>query len=165
MRDAEAYRREESIPWTILVDDLEGTVHQVYGGLADPTYLIDVDGKVAYYDLWTYAPALHEAIDRLIAQGGRGIVETGMNRLPYLLPALTEGWRALRRGLPQSVVELETASPGAALGTWLGYRLRPFLAPLTMRARPLPAAAHAGLAAGAAALAFLGIRHWASRRE
>jgi hypothetical protein len=162
-RDAEAYQREEAIPWTILVDDLEGTVHQVYGGLADPTYLIGIDGRVAYYDLWTYAPALDEAIRRLRAQGGRGIVESGVNRLPYMLPALTNGWRGLRRGLPQSVLDLETASPGAAVGTWLGSRLRPVLAPLTLRARPLPPAVHVSLAASAAALAFLGVRRWLKR--
>ena len=46
LHDAERYRREEAIPWPVLVDDLEGTVHQAYGGLADPTYLIDRDGRV-----------------------------------------------------------------------------------------------------------------------
>jgi hypothetical protein len=34
--DAEAYRREERIPWTVVVDDLAGTVHRAYGGLANP---------------------------------------------------------------------------------------------------------------------------------
>ena len=53
LQDAERYQREEGIPWVILVDDLEGTVHRTYGGLADPTYLIDRDGRVAYYNLWT----------------------------------------------------------------------------------------------------------------
>jgi len=70
LRDARRYVEEEKIPWVVLVDDLEGTVHQTYGGLADPTYLIDSDGRVAYYNMWTYAPVLHEAIHALEAQAG-----------------------------------------------------------------------------------------------
>src|SRR5438552_1856530 len=73
-RDAMRYREDEGIPWTLLVDDLEGTVHQVYGGLADPTYLIDRDGRVAYYNMWSYMPSLHQAIGDLLAQGERGVV-------------------------------------------------------------------------------------------
>lgn len=37
--DALRYQREEGLAWDVLVDGLEGTVHQVYGGLADPAYL------------------------------------------------------------------------------------------------------------------------------
>ncbi|MDQ3043585.1 MAG: hypothetical protein M3R06_00330 [Chloroflexota bacterium] len=47
--DARRYQEQEGIPWRVLVDDLEGTVHQVYSGLADPTYLIDAEGRVAYF--------------------------------------------------------------------------------------------------------------------
>ncbi len=59
MYDAHRYKQDDGIPWTVLADDLQGTVHQVYGGLADPTYLIDADGRVAYYDMWTHAPTLY----------------------------------------------------------------------------------------------------------
>jgi hypothetical protein len=158
MADARRYQQEEGIPWVVLVDDREGTFHQAYGGLADPTYLIDTTGRVAYYNLWTFAPALHEAIGALLAQGGIGVVEEGTNRLPILFPALTDGWPALRRGLLQSVIDLETASPGAASLTWLGHQLRSLLAPLTLRAQPLPATTKIGLAVGAVAIAALGAR-------
>jgi hypothetical protein len=162
--DARRYQQEEEIPWLVLVDDLEGTVHRTYGGLADPTYLIDRDGVVAYYNMWTSAPVLHEAIRALLAQSGRGVVKGGAYRLPDLLPAVTDGWRGLRRGLPQSFLDLETASPGAATLTWFGHQLRPLLAPLAHRARPLPRRTKLGLAAGAAALAAVGARQWLRRR-
>src|SRR5207248_624772 len=128
------------------------------------TYLIDTDGRVAFYDLWTYAPTLHEAIQSLLAQRGRGVVDGGANRLPLLLPAMTVGWRGLRRGLPQSYVDLELASPGAGALTWIGYQLRPLLKPFGQRAKPLPAAAKVGLAAGAGALAILAVRRLRRRR-
>jgi hypothetical protein len=156
LRDARRYQEEEKIPWPVLVDDLEGTVHQTYGSMADPTYLIDTDGRVSYYNMWTYAPSLHQAIQALVAQGGRGIVLGGINRVPHMLPAVTDGWRGLQRGLPQSYVDMETASPGAATATGVGYLLRPVLAPLTLRATPLPRSVKVGLALGAAGVALFG---------
>jgi len=154
--DAQAYQEEEGIPWSVLIDDLEGTVHQSYGGMADPTYLIDTDGRVSYYDMWTYAPSLHVAIDQLLAQGGKGVVEGGVDHTPHMLPAAVAGWRAIQRGLPNSFLDLETAAPGSATFTWLVSRLRPLLAPLALRAKPLSPAARRSLTLGAAAVALIG---------
>jgi hypothetical protein len=165
MRDAYRYQREEAIPWPILVDDLAGVIHQVYGGLADPTYLIDIDGRVAFYNMWTYAPALHEALEELLAQGGRGVVKGGVDRTPYLLPAMADGWRGLQRGLWQSYTDLETAAPGMGAGLWLGYQLRPLTAPLALRAEPLPAPLKFGLTAIAAALLIYGARRFNGRPQ
>lgn len=158
MRDAERYQREDTPPWVVLVDDWEGTVHQTYGGLADPTYLIDRDGRVAYYNMWTYAPALHQALQALMEQDGRRVVLGGVNRVPHMMPAITTGWRGLQRGLPQSYLDMETASPGAATMVGVGYLLSPVLAPFTQRAKPLPLSVKVGLTLGAAGLAFLGAR-------
>lgn len=162
LRDAQTYQRDENIAWPVLVDDIAGTVHQVYGTMADPTYLIDADGRVAYYNMWTHAPTLNNAIETLLAQNGRGVVRgAGVDRVPHLLPSMTDGWKGLRRGWPQSFVDMETATPGVATSTWLGYQLRPLLAPLTLRAEPLPAPVRIGLAVGAAAALFL----WMGRRR
>ena len=80
-----------------MVDDLQGTTHQVYGGLADPTYLIDADGRVAFYDMWTHAPTLHKAIEELMNQDGPGILKGGTERAPHLLTSMTDGWKGLPR--------------------------------------------------------------------
>jgi hypothetical protein len=152
MADAQRFQQEDDLPWPLLVDDLQGTVHQVYGGLADPTYLIDADGRAAFYNMWTYAPALHEAIQNLLGQGGRGVVGDGWDRRPRMGPPLPDGWRGLRRGWPQSFTDLTTAFPGSASMIWLGHQLRPLLAPLTLRARPLPAAAQFALVLGVLAV-------------
>lgn len=149
MLDANRHKQEGKIPWPVLVDDLAGTVHQVYGGLADPTYLIDVDGRVAYYQMWTHAPNLHEAIDALVGQGGRGVVNGQIDHLMHMLPAMTDGWKGIARGLPQSYLDLELAFPGSGAGLWLGHQIRPLLAPVTLRAKPLPMAVQAFLGLGA----------------
>jgi len=158
LRDGYRYKELEGIPWTVLVDDLRGTVHQAYGSLADPTYLIDNDGRVAYYNVWTHVPTLFRAVQALLAREGRGVVLGGVDRKPHFGATLTNGWPALRRGLPQSAVDLETSVPLSAVGPWLGYQLRPLLAPLTLRERPLPRAAKAALGAAAVAAIMFGVR-------
>lgn len=150
LRDGERYLHDEQIPWPVVVDELEGRVHQVYGGLADPTYLIDADGRVAFYNMWTHVPTLHRAVEALLAQGGRGVVLGGIDHRPHLLAAIADGWKGLRRGLPQSFTDIETAMPGMGSGPWLGDKLRPMLRPIALRSRPLPATAKVAL--GVAAL-------------
>ena len=152
--DAERYRREEQIPWPVLVDDLAGTTHQLYGGLADPVYLIDREGRVAFYNMWAHAPSLHEALVELKRQDGRGVVKGGIDPAPHALAALTNGWKGLRKGLPQSFLDLESAAPTSGMMTWLGYQVRGLLAPLTLRAEPLPPTVKLGLALAAAAFAL-----------
>lgn len=120
----------------------------MYSTLADPAYLIDADGRVAFFSMWTGAPALHAAMDALLGQEGRGVVRGGWERMPHIAPALTDGWRGLRLGLPRSLVDLELASPGMGLMIWLGHQLRPVLAPLTLRVQPLPLPAKLALIAG-----------------
>lgn len=153
--DAQRHRAEEGIPWPVLVDNIEGTVHQAYGRLADPTYLIDMDGRIAFYSMWTHAPNLNRAIRALFRQDGRGVVNGGIDHLIHPFPLLTDGWTGIRRGLPQSFVELETAVPGTASSLWVGHQLRPILAPLTLRDEPLSAAGRAAVGLGMAATAFL----------
>lgn len=153
MNEAERFQREESIPYTVLADDLPGTTHQIYGGLADPTYVIDADGFVSYYNMWTHAPTLDAALQQLFAQGGRGVVfGAGVDRGAHILPAMTDGWKGLRKGLPQSLTDMELAAPGTGVGSWLTHQFRPVLAPFTLRAKPVPPPVRLMLALGAAGI-------------
>ena len=144
----------------VVVDDLEGTTHQVYGGLADPTYLIDADGRVSFYCLWTHAPTLHTAIEELMKQNGRGVVKGGIHRTPHLLASFADGWNGLRRGFPQSWIEMDLAMPPMGSATWLAHQFRPLLAPIALLSKPLPPSAKIGLAVGAGAL-LLALGAWA----
>ena len=42
-----------SIERTMLVDDLEGTVHRAYGALPNMTYIVGAGGRVQYRADWT----------------------------------------------------------------------------------------------------------------
>jgi hypothetical protein len=153
VRDAEDYQRIEGINWPVLVDDLAGSVHQAYGGLSDPSYIIDIDGRVAFYNHWNNAPSLHAALDALRGQSWRGVVRGGVERTPHVGAAFTDGWRGLRRGTPDSVIDMELATPGSGFGIWLGHQLRPLLGPVTLRSRPLPPVASAAIALGVGVVA------------
>lgn len=165
LQDAQRYHRTEGIPWRVLVDDLRGTTHQAYGGLADPTYLIDREGRVAFYNMWTYVPTLYKAIRAVLAQGGSGVVGGGLTHAAHLGPSLTDGWRGISRGLPQSFYDLMLAGPGTPTLIWLGHQLRPVLAPLTLREKPLPVPVKAALIAGGAVAVVLGVTWMLDRAE
>lgn len=158
-RSARAYQEAEGIPWPVLVDDVEGTVHQTYGGLSNPTYLIGTDGRVSHYSLSTRVPRLHMAIAALLAAGGRGVVGSGWDVVPHVLGAFVHGWRALARGYPQSVRDLNRVIPGGAALLRFGDRLRPFLTGTVSRSTPLPLPALlARVAAAGVAAALLARR-------
>jgi len=157
--DARAYRQAENIPWTVLVDDLAGTVHRAYGGMSDPIYLVDAAGRVAFYNMWAHAPSVGTAIAALLAGGGDGgPVAGGIDRTPHMAASFVNGWRGLRRGGWRAVLEFELATPGAATLTFFGHLARPLLAPVALRSTPLPAAAKVALGAAAAASAVVAVR-------
>lgn len=118
---------------------------------------------MAFYNAITHAPTLHNAIVDLIELGGLGVAASGYDRRVHALPIITGGWSAIRRGLPQSAIELELAMPGSAALPFMGYQIRGLLAPVTQRGTPLPAAARAGL--GLAAVAIAGCFVLRQRRQ
>src|SRR5262249_39831730 len=46
-------RDQDRIQNPLLVDDLEGTVHRLYGVMPNMIYVIDKDGRIAYKAMWT----------------------------------------------------------------------------------------------------------------
>jgi hypothetical protein len=61
------------------------------------------------------------------------------------------------------VLDYELAVPGAATLTFLGHLAEPLLAPLALRAPPLPASTRLVLSGGLAGVAALGV--WLLRRR
>jgi len=153
LEDGRAYRREEHVPWPVLIDDLEGTVQRAYGGLAAAVYLIDSRGIVAFCGAWGQAPALRRAIDDLLARGGAGApAGQGSDRRPHLAAAIVAGQRGPIRGGRRSLIDLELGFPGAMILMTVGRLARPVLAPLALRTTAVPNRARAallGTAAGA----------------
>lgn len=151
LEDAREYKRLEELPWDVLVDDYEGTVHRAYScEMADPTFLIDAGGRVAFYGMWTHVPTLRRALDELLERSGRnGAVAGGIDRRPHLLASIADGYRGPRRGGRRGVLEYDLATGGAGTLSFLGNKAKPLLAPIALRTTPLSPPAKAALGAGA----------------
>jgi hypothetical protein len=136
MAGAREYEELEDIPWPVLVDDYAGTVHRTYSNeMADPTFLIDGEGNIAFYAMWTHGPTLNRAIQELQGRDpGAGPVAGGIDRTPHLLPALVGGYRGPRRGGRRGVFELDIGGFGAGSLSFLGDKLRPLLGSFALRA-------------------------------
>lgn len=50
----------------MLVDDLEGTVHQAYGSLPNMTYILGVGGTVIYRASWTDERTIRMALEQIM---------------------------------------------------------------------------------------------------
>jgi hypothetical protein len=128
-------------------------------------YLLDVDGRVAFYSMWGPAPALRAAIDELLVTEGRtGTVGIGIDAFPHLAAAIVAGQGGPRRGGLRSFADLELGFPGALCLMAVGRIGRPVLAPLFVRTRPLSTSLRRGIACGGASLASaFAVWRWARR--
>ena len=126
--------------------------------MTDPVFLIDTDGRVAFYLMWAHAPTLKKAIDELLEQGGRGVVNGGIDKMLHLFVSFVNGYHGLRRGGRRAVREYNIGAFGAGALTFLGSKAKPVLAPLALRAEPLPTAARLALLLGGLAIAALSKR-------
>lgn len=102
--------------------------------------------------MWTHPPTVKQGTDELLTNGGRGVVGEGVDRMPHLFASMVGGWHAISRGGVRGVVEYGLAIPPAAVMTYLGHVARPVLAPVALRAAPLPTAAKIAVTLAAVAV-------------
>jgi hypothetical protein len=101
---------------TILVDDLRGSAHQLYGSMPNTVHIIDPDGAVVFRNLWNDPATVDEALQR-IARG-----EDASMLRPRFQPAPpTVLFRVLRRAGRRALRDFFVAFPKAV---WL--HLKPF---------------------------------------
>ncbi|MDR3763936.1 MAG: redoxin domain-containing protein [Acidobacteriota bacterium] len=155
-RAAMLLRDEEQITWPILIDELGGDVHRLYGALPNASFLVDKSGRIAYRSLASHAASLGAALEELLEnQQERGqhhtLVHGGEDTVTPSLKTFLNAYRAIERGGYDAVVNFrgELGIPGRAL--LRGGRL----------ARPV--AEHPVIAASTAVgvLAAVGLGIWA----
>lgn len=160
---AEFFRQADQVPWPILVDDLAGAVAHAYTTLPNAQFLIDAEGTVAFRGDVAHGPTLHRALDRLLRQGGRGAISGADDSMPHMLGATAFGWEGIARGGEVSVQDIWKGVPPMAANLWLGNQMKPLLAPLASRGKPIPSGVK--LAAGAVLLGLLLSRRGGRRSE
>ncbi len=71
MEHARRYRSRDAIPWTVMVDDVSGTLHRRLDGKPNSAYLLDGSGEVLFRSLWSNdEPALRESLEA-VTEGRR----------------------------------------------------------------------------------------------
>jgi hypothetical protein len=68
-----------------------------------------------------------------------------------------DGWRGIRRGGRRAWLEYDLGGLGAGTLSLLGNKARPLLAPLALRAAPLPVGARVALGGGLVAASALAV--------
>ena len=76
---ARSLKKVLDVQCPILVDDVEGTGHELYGALPNMTYVIDRGGKVLFRSDWTDPPTIEKVLDYILdaAQVAQGRSEDG----------------------------------------------------------------------------------------
>jgi hypothetical protein len=161
VEQAELFRRADEVPWPVLVDDIEGTVAHAYTTLPNAQLLIDAEGGIAFRGDVAHGPTLYRALEQLLRQGGRGVVPESDDSVPHMLGPTAFGWNGVQQGGDVATRDLWTGAPPVAANLWLGNQMKPLLAPLASRGKPLPTGVK--LAAGAVLVGLLLARQSSQR--
>jgi len=114
---ARAFRDRFAVERPILVDDLAGTGHRLYGLLPNMTYLIGRGGRVLFRSDWTDAATIEAALVYL--EGARAGRREGLRLKPFYAELVGYRWSdqaAFDAGLelagPQAVADFARAMAG-----------------------------------------------------
>ena len=100
---AQAFKEQFQIERPILVDDLIGTGHKLYGMLPNMTYLIGRGGRVLFRADWTDPPTIEWAVQYI--QSARARRREGMHLAPFYAEIVGYRWSnpaKVREGLERA---------------------------------------------------------------
>lgn len=100
---------EEREGRTIIVDDLAGTAHQLYGAMPNTVHIIDAGGVVAFRALWNDPPTVEEALRKVL--GGEDARAVRSSFRPAGMATVV---RVLRRAGWRAMVDFAVAFPKIA---------------------------------------------------
>lgn len=103
---------------TILIDDLEGSVHTAFDAMPNSAHLVGTDGVVAYRSDWLHTDDLEAAFEELLNEGGDGADVTPQDVTDNFHspnPSIMKGARrAFGRAGLGSAIDFARALPGLA---------------------------------------------------
>ncbi len=88
-------REEDGIENPVLVDDLAGTVHRLYGALPNMVHIVSKEGRIVYKAMWTHHDEIRTVLDNLVAADGlraRGVrLKPSLTEKVHFIPAQYAG--------------------------------------------------------------------------
>lgn len=154
---ARALKKRDDLPWLVLVDDVDGSVHRRLDEKPNAAYLTDRTGTIVFRSLWAGDKrGLTEALDA-VARGARPPEEESTRRLVPMARGVGTMREMTRRAGPRAQQDLWQAAPPMGAMAWLADLYRPL--PPAWRT----AAAAATMVIGIGALATVIVR--SARRD
>ncbi len=92
---ARTFKKEFGIERSILVDDLIGTGHKLYGTLPNMTYLISRSGQVLFRADWTDPPTIEAALNYVLASRARRA--EGLRLAPFYAEFVGYRWNDMAK--------------------------------------------------------------------
>lgn len=87
---ARAFKAEFKTERSILVDDVVGTAHKLYGSLPNMTYLVGRGGRVLFRADWTDPPTIEHAINYVLNSRARR--REGLRLAPFYAEFVGYRW-------------------------------------------------------------------------
>jgi hypothetical protein len=129
MHHAKRLQARDAIPWTVAVDDLDGTLHRSLGGHGASAHLLDPNGNVAFQALFSSdGAALREALFAVARGVAGGHPSSSERKLVPALRALGRYDDVVRAAGPRALCDLRSEAPllyGAAELAWVWRALTP----------------------------------------
>ncbi len=107
LRHARALRATHGFDFEVAVDDIDGSVHRMFGPRPNSAYILDPDGTILFRAQWAnLTRSLDEALAAAVAN--RTMRRATVSRTPV----------AIAKMIGHADVALRTAGPGALRDTW-----------------------------------------------
>ncbi len=150
LRHARMLRDRDGLPWTIAIDDLEGTLHRSLGASANAAHLMDPNGIVAFRAPWSNDERVLGQALEAIATGRSDHPFERARRVVPIARGLARVDDVVRAAGPAALDDLRRETPllfAAAEVAWIWRALTPL-----------------GRAAGAASSAAVALAAWGGIR-
>jgi hypothetical protein len=161
VQHARALQDRDRLPWRIIVDDIEGSLHRSLDSKPNAAFLTDREGVIVYRSLWAGDEAgLARALDA-VSRGRRPQIQESTRRLGPMARGVGVMGETMRKAGPRAGRDMWKTAPPIAATAWVADLYQP-LPPVW---RTAAAAATFALAAAAVTVGVRRIVDMASSNE
>lgn len=116
---AASLRREFEVPWTLVVDSMDGDLHLALDAKPNDAYLVDVDGKIVFRSLWSSdEKALRIALNSVV-KGEKPRRTQSTAFIGPVMRAMSSVTATMRMAGPQASRDLLKSAPPMVMMAWV----------------------------------------------
>jgi hypothetical protein len=125
VQHARAFQDRDKLPWRIIVDDIEGSLHRALDEKPNAAFLTDREGVIVYRSLWAGDEGgLARALDA-VSRGRPPQEKESTRRLVPMARGVGVTRETMRKAGPRAGWDLWRAAPPIAAAAWVADLYRP----------------------------------------